>query len=308
MMSQFADDKREALRCEIRRIERRAPDFGEAAAHRRGRLPERTPFGVEAVDALLGGGLERGAVHEIVPAGPGGEGAASAFALILLLRAAGSVRPVVWVTQDSCAGEAGALYAPGLAQWGLAPERLVVVRAAGARDGLWATEEALRCRGLGAVVLEPWGAPRELDLVAVRRLLLAAEGSGVTAFVLRSAGAPGRVAIPAATRWRVGAAPSPAVLAQDDRADAPVDAPGDPAFDLDLLRNRLGPTGSWRLLYDLATREFSDAPLDLPHVSPSSSRHGGDGRVRPAAVSIDRLSVSAGRAPGAARRLAARAG
>ena len=47
--------------------------------------------------------------------------------------------------------------------------------------------DALACDALGAVVLEVWGEARQLDLVASRKLTLAAQASGVTALLLRMA-------------------------------------------------------------------------------------------------------------------------
>ena len=50
--------------------------------------------------------------------------------------------------------------------------------------------DALACDALGAVVLEVWGEARQLDLVASRKLTLAAQASGVTALLLRVAAPP----------------------------------------------------------------------------------------------------------------------
>ena len=120
--------------------------------------------------------------------------------------------------------ESGAPYGPGLDQFNLAPERLLTVAAAHRRDLLWAMEEALRCRAIGAVIGELRHG--ELDTVAVRRLSLAAAESGALALLLRAA--PANDASTAATRWIVGAAPSaarrgmwPAALRRASRAQPP---------------------------------------------------------------------------------------
>src|SRR5215469_14130796 len=73
------------------------------------------------------------------------------------------------------------LYGPGLAAHGLDPARLVLVRAPRDAEILWAMEEGLRSTGLAAVV----GEVGTLAAVASRRLQLAAERSGITAFLLR---------------------------------------------------------------------------------------------------------------------------
>jgi hypothetical protein len=102
------------------------------------------------------------------------------------------------------------LYGPGLAILGLDPARLVLVRARRDAEILWAIEEGLRAAGVAAVVGELGMFPA----VASRRLQLAAERSGVTAFVLRRWRDGARAArerdLPnaSATRWRIAALPS----------------------------------------------------------------------------------------------------
>jgi protein ImuA len=183
-----------ALKAELRRL--------EGAGRREGAA---RPIGVAALDeALPGGGLARGALHEIMAA-DGADAAAEGFAASLL---SGLTGPVLWC----CPGEAasGVLYGPGLACFGLPPDRLILVRARRPADLLWAMEEGLRTPGLAAVL----GAPRHLDLTASRRLQLAAEGSGVTCLVLRRAESGSSVAV---TRWLVAPAPSGAPFGTDTR-------------------------------------------------------------------------------------------
>ena len=84
---------------------------------------------------------------------------------------------------------------------------LVTVRAADVDAALRTAADALACDALGAVVLEVWGEPRQLDLVASRKLTLAAQASGVTALLLRLAATPQPST--AETRWIVRAAHSP---------------------------------------------------------------------------------------------------
>jgi protein ImuA len=97
------------------------------------------------------------------------------------------------------------LYGPGLAEHGLDPARIALVRAARDDDILWALEEGLRSPDLAAVV----GEVGRLPMVAGRRLQLAAERSGVTALLLRrwrtGAEAAGERTQPSAavTRWRI---------------------------------------------------------------------------------------------------------
>ena len=192
--------------------------------------PGLVPLGMASVDATLGGGLARGALHEIAAVNEAHLAAATGFTLGL----AACARNLLWIAEDMALNESGAPYGPGLDFFKRAPERLVTVAVAHRRDLLWAMEEALRCRALGAVIGEVrHGA---IDPVAVRRLSLAAAESGALAFLLRAQ--PSSDASTAMTRWIAGAAPS-----ADDNAFGA----GAPRFAAQLVRNRRGPLGSWIL-------------------------------------------------------------
>ena len=164
------------------------------------------PFGVSAIDtALPGGGLARGALHEI--GGLGGDeedgAVASAFLAGIVARLSPPA-PVLWCLA------ADDLYGPGLVTRGLAPQRIIWVHARDDRTVLEAMEDGLKVPALAAVV----GEVGALPLTASRRLQLAAATSGVTAFVLRrwrngTRAEAGRAEpVAAMTRWRVSARPS----------------------------------------------------------------------------------------------------
>ena len=179
----------EALRRAIREIE-------EARSPGRPHLM----LGVPGIDrALPGGGLRLGCIHEV-----GGDEAATGFCAVLLARAGGGgVRgggSLLWLARGDD------LYAPGLVRYGIgAGQLLVVSRLHRQADMLWAMEEALRCRALAGVVAEA----EAIGLTAGRRLMLAAEGTGVLGLVLsRGGGRRGGAGVAAAvSRWRVTAVP-----------------------------------------------------------------------------------------------------
>lgn len=210
----------------------------QVAALERGTVRHRAatvlPFEIADLDRHLpGGGVALGAVHEIAGAGPEVEhGAAPAlFAAGLLARRPG---PVLWILGNRD------LFTAGLAGAGLDPRRLVLVQAR--KDALLAMEEGLRHPDLAGVVCELDG---KLDLVASRRLQLAAEASDVLGLVLRRSrrfNDPALTAPSAAfSRWRIGGIPSPPPLAH-----AP-DVPGigRPLWRLDLLRCRGAAPATW---------------------------------------------------------------
>jgi protein ImuA len=200
------------------------------------------PLGLPAVDAELGGGLSRAALHEIAAAGETQVACATGFALALAKRGAGP-RPVLWIVEDMALAESGVPYGPGLDEIGLAPEQVVTVAAARTRDVLWAMEEALRCRAVGAVIGE-LRRENAVDAVAGRRLALAAGEHATFGLLLRTQ--PVARPLAAATRWVVAARPS---------APQPF-ATGPPAFAVELVRNRHGRTGSWVLEWNRVEQRF----------------------------------------------------
>src|SRR3954447_10297095 len=76
-----------------------------------------------SLDRVLGGGLQRGALHDIVAAHSRDAAAAAAFAAALAIRfgRANAHGVLVWITEDIGAREEGLPYAPGLRLHGLDP-------------------------------------------------------------------------------------------------------------------------------------------------------------------------------------------
>src|SRR6202045_628039 len=212
------------LRDSIERIETRGHAY----------TPGRVKLGHADADATLQGGLAVGAMHEVFTDAGRQSAAATGFVAGLAGRLAAR-RPLVWVRQDFTEIESGALSMSGLAELGLDPRLMVTVRAADVDTALRTAADALACDALGAVVLEVWGEARQLDLVASRKLTLAAQASGVTGLVLRMAAEPQPST--AETRWIVRAAHSPPAALWS--------AWGAPVFDAELVRNRHGPVGRW---------------------------------------------------------------
>lgn len=196
-------------------------------------------LGLAAIDeALPEGGLRPAALHEIA----GAAGPMLAFAALLAGRRLdqAAARPVLW-----CTARVG-LYPPGLAAFGLDPERLLLVRAGRRRQLLWAMEEAL-ASGRVALVLGEAGC---LDLTESRRLQLAAEGGGTPALLLGGEAAGASAAV---TRWRVQSAPS--------GPTAGYRGLGRTRLRLELRRCRGGRLGAWLVEWDNATHTFTMAAV-----------------------------------------------
>jgi protein ImuA len=209
------------------------------------------PFEIPNVDDLLGGGLQRAALHEMRVAESRDIAAMTGFAVAILARLAqDDTRPLLWIVEQAVGAETGLPYGGGLRTLGLDPGDLIVVRVRRPVDALWVFEEGLRCSGLAGVVAEMQGNPRALDLTASRRLALRAAESGVTGFLLRQSAraAPGA----ASTRWLVG--PLPASTDEDFPEGI-----GHPAWRLSLERNRHGATGVFDMEWNHEQRRFAPA-------------------------------------------------
>jgi protein ImuA len=197
--------------------------------------PDRVPvsLGHPQADAVMGGGLRPGALHEIFAAG----WSAGGFAVLLALLATGK-KTFFWIRPDYEAMEYGALSPNGFAELGGDPQQLILVRTRNAAEALSAASDILTCPHVGGLLLEVEGMPKCLDLVASRRLAFAAGESGVTVLVLRN----GAQAEPSAalTRWQVTSTPS-------DPGD---DDWGNPVFDARLTRHRMGGLGNFLMQWN----------------------------------------------------------
>lgn len=196
-------------------------------------------------------------LHELCPAGPGAEAATLGLALGLAAGWAGAAG-IVWAGEEGVFAEEGAPYPPGLSQFGIAPERLIVVRASKREEALWAAEQALALPG--AVVICTLGARgKPLDLKATRRLLLFGERHGARCLLVR----PRAEASAAWTRWAVAPAPSVAEAREL----------GAPAYALDLIRSRAGPAGA-RFIVEWNAHECSFAERDVACDRAAAPQHG----------------------------------
>jgi protein ImuA len=188
------------------------------------------PFGIDEVDGRLSDGrLTLGGLHEVSAATPTltDDAAATLFAIGIAARAAAaSGRRVLWaVTRFD-------LYVPRLEQAGLDPATLLFVETREDKDVLAVMEDGLRHGSLAAVV----GEVKRADMVATRRLQLAAATGGTPALLSRRWRRQGVSPLTdlsaATTRWRIACAPS-------ERLAAP--GVGRGRWTVELARQRGGP-------------------------------------------------------------------
>lgn len=159
-----------------------------------------------------------------------------------------SRRPVLWVQERMAILESGRIHPPAIA----IPE-IIHVETRDARSALWAMEEGLRCAELAMVIGELWGDPAAVDFTATRRLAVAAERSGVAAYLIRLGGHPNLSG--ARMRWRIASLPSLA-----NRLDSR--APGPAAWDAELFRARGQPPGRWKIAHEAGAFHLVAQPCD----------------------------------------------
>ena len=185
-------------------------------------------FELSALDERLAdGGLSRSALHDFAAAAPSlaDDAATTLFIAGIAARSGTPGSSVLWAVPRFD------LYAPGLEQAGLPPERALFVEVRDDRQVLAVMEDALRHGSLGAVV----GEVRRADMTAARRLQLAAAEGATPALLLRRWRRAGTCPLAdpsaAATRWRIGCAPSAALG---------VPGVGRPRWTVELVRQRGG--------------------------------------------------------------------
>jgi protein ImuA len=163
-----------------------AGDFvGFSAGWHRGDV---VPTGFAPLDRLLpAGGVRRGSLVEWLSGGEASGAAALACAVACRLAGeadrAGDMPSTIVVVDRT-----GRFYPPAVLGWferarvaGLPAPRLVVARPAHDADEVWAIDQALRCRGVAAVVA--W--PARIHSTAMRRWQLAARASLAVGMFMR---------------------------------------------------------------------------------------------------------------------------
>jgi protein ImuA len=247
-------------------------------------------LGIIEIDNALGGGLARGALHEIAAARESAIAAATGFTLGLAARAlnksvvtknleriSGNLaqresspakKIVLWIIETLSVAENGALYAPGLDQAGIAPQSLIIVTARRTRDVLWAMEEGLRCRAVGMVIGE---IRSNIDPLTTRRLSHAAATGDTLGLVLRAH--PDDAPCAFATRWIAGPMQSATVASHpENQHEQKFHDVGPPRLALRLSRNRRGPLGEWIVEWNSVEQRFKLTTHSEPMARPVFSR------------------------------------
>lgn len=238
----------------------------------------RLPFGIDAIDGLLGGGLRRNAFHEVRCEHARALGGATGLLLGLLARLRdASERRILWVLDPAVSLDGGQLFPQGVSQFGLDPACLTFVTPCDLQNALWTTDEAVKCTELAAVVFQTKGNPARFDITATRRLMLRARASGVFACALRQSA--DNEASAAETRWRVEVQPS---LPEKGVAGPEEGVTGmtAPRWRLTLEKNRKGQTGQWPLAWNSQRKAFEHAAETCPSENSGHRLHPSTERQR----------------------------
>lgn len=263
----------DAAAVRARLIEQGIP-LGAAPA---GTRADRPALPVPGLERFFPSGLPR-SLHVMEAATPQDIGCACAVPLAVLGRL-DPPKALVWITQALAESEGGGPYGPGLWAHGHDPARFLFVQARQSVAVLWAVEECLRSRSVGAVVGEVHDR-RALDLTATRRIALRSERAGVPAFLVCHAAVEGALA--ARSRWRVAAAPSRASAAHAGLL-------GEPSWMVEITKNRDGPCGRERISFSRHTGRFiladgDGAGSEIPAAAPAA--HAAQRLIRPAVVRL----------------------
>jgi len=205
------------------------------------KLVSSVPSGFAQLDERLGGGWPTGVLTELLLATPGGgELQLLLPALSRLIAQPDSVRSTAGISTNRPSSRNPSAwvawiappyipYAPALMQQGLAPDAMLLVHAEKPADAMWAMEQSLRSKVCAAALCwlpvianERQAVGNHADTHSLRRLQLAAEEGGCWAVIFRHLRCVS-MASPAALRIAV--------------------QPTGSGLQLDILRNRYGPTG-----------------------------------------------------------------
>ena len=169
-----------------------------------------------------------GAVHEFITTGTEGAAATGGFLACLLSALMQNGGACVWISSSRM------LFPTALANFGIAPDRVIFIDLQKERDTAWAMEEALKCAGLSAVVGELY----DINFTATRRLQLAVEQSRVTGFIVRPDLHKSSVTA-CVSRWKITSIPS--------ELDEKMPGVGFPRWKIELLKMRNGHPGTWQM-------------------------------------------------------------
>lgn len=186
-------------------------------------------FGLQPIETVFPNGIfPTGTIHEFLNTIPEHAASSSGFLAALLSTLMQHDGACLWISHSRT------LFPAALPAFGISPDRIIFIDLKTEKDVLWATEEALKCEGISAVIAELGS----ISFAQSRRLQLVVEQSKVTGFILRKDAM--KIGTTACTaRWQIS--PLPTV------PEVGLPGVGHPRWEVALLKVRNGHTGSWIL-------------------------------------------------------------
>lgn len=175
-------------------------------------------------------GFPTGVIHEFICQNDESFSATAGFVSGVLSALMKNNGVVVWISLSK------KMFPPAFTLYDIRADKIIFISLDKPKDVIWTMEEALKCKGLSAVVCDV----RELSFKQSRRLQLATEQSGVTGFVLRQH--PRIINTTAcAARWVIDSYVS----------YKPVEMPGVgyPSWNVNLQKIKNGKPASWKISY-----------------------------------------------------------
>lgn len=170
-----------------------------------------------------------GAIHEFIATETETQVAASGFIAAIISSLMKNSGVVLWISASRT------IFPPALNAFHIDPGSIIFIDLKNEKEVAWALDEALKLKGLAAVVGEMY----DISFTASRRFQLAVEQSLVTGFLFN------RKKITASnaclTRWKISARAS---VAEDDLPGL-----GFPCWKVELLKVRNGRPGAWDLAW-----------------------------------------------------------
>jgi len=195
--------------------------------------------------AFPGNSFPLGAIHEFISLNA--EAATASYGFIAgiissLMRNRGAL---LWISATRN------IFPPALQSFGIAPDKIIFIDLQKDKEVLWAMEEALKCKGLAAVV----GEIKELDFTTSRRLQLAVESSKSTGFILRKD--PTNIQTTACvTRWQISSIKS--------ELETGMPGVGFPRWNVELLKVRNGKPDTWQVEFSAGRFRHLSTAIAIP--------------------------------------------
>lgn len=186
-----------------------------------------------------------GAIHEFISNNMEDATATSGFVAGLISSIMQSNGALIWISASRT------IFPPALKSFGIAPDRIIFIDFQKEKEILWAMEEALKCKGLSAVI----GEMQELNFTESRRLQLAVEQSRVTGFILRRN--PKTINTTAClTRWQITSTQS--------ELEEGMPGVGFPRWNVELLKVRNGHPGKWQIEFAAGRFRYISKAVAIP--------------------------------------------